>query len=107
MPRALRTGRSDTRPPRAGIGTDAAGLSPLISEGAKLLPDQDARTADQYWLSMTRQTHVGTAPVLGMILVRDRLEMASAIAAGRARQHFHLAATVAGRGCHPLHQPVA
>src|SRR5258708_16198 len=63
--RWFRTGRREIEAHRDGIATDAAGLSPLISEGAKLLPDQDARTADQYWLSMTRPTHVGTAPALG------------------------------------------
>ena len=54
---------------------------------------------------MTRdvQTH---APVLGMILVRDRLAMASAVAAGRAWQRLHLAATTMGIAAQPLNQPV-
>jgi len=47
-----------------------------------------------------------TAPVLGMLLVRDRLDMRSAIQAGRAWQRLHLAATVEGVAAQPLNQPV-
>ncbi len=41
-----------------------------------------------------------------MILVRDRLDMAQAIAAGRAWQRLHLAATATGLAAQPLNQPV-
>jgi nitroreductase len=102
----FRTGRREIEAHRDGIATDATGVSPLVAEAAKLLPDLDAQTSDRYWLSMTRDTHVATAPVLGLILVRDRLDMASALAAGRAWQRFHLAATVAGLAAQPLNQPV-
>jgi hypothetical protein len=40
------------------------------------------------------------------MLVRDRLEMGSAIAAGRAWQRLHLAATTMGIAAQPLNQPV-
>jgi hypothetical protein len=104
--RWFRTGRREIETHHDGVATDVSGVSPLLSEAAKLLPDQDPATADQYWLNMTRDVHVGTAPVLGLILVRDRLEMASAIAAGRAWQHLHLMATAAGLVGQPLNQPV-
>src|SRR5262249_49917842 len=104
--RWFRTGRREIEAHRDGIATDVSGISPWLSEATKLLPDQDARTADQYWLSMTRDTHLATASVLGMILVRDRLDMASAIAAGRAWQRFHLSLTVAGLAAQPLNQPI-
>jgi hypothetical protein len=73
---------------------------------AKLLPDADAATADQYWLATTRDSQVPTAPALGVLLVRDRLDMATAIEAGRAWQRLHLAATSEGLAAQPLNQPV-
>ncbi len=90
---------------RDGIGIDSSGRLAPGRRRRKLLPDLDAATADKTWLGMTRdvQTH---APVLGMILVRDRLEMASAVAAGRAWQRLHLAATTMGLAAQPLNQPV-
>jgi nitroreductase len=103
--RWFRVGKHAVEAHRDGIGVDTAGLSPLMAAAAKLLPDQDAATADRYWLDMTRdvQTH---APVFGMILVRDRFEMGSAIGAGRAWQRLHLAATAMGLAAQPLNQPV-
>jgi hypothetical protein len=84
---------------------DSAGLSPWLAAAAKMMPDQDAATADKYWLDMTRDVQT-VAPVLGIVLVRDRLEMGSAIAAGRAWQRLHLAATTMGIAAQPLNQPV-
>jgi nitroreductase len=63
-------------------------------------------TIDRIWLTMTRDVHTATAPAFGMILVRDRLDMASAIAAGRAWQRLHLALTAQGLAAQPLNQPV-
>ena len=102
----FRTGAREIAQHRDGVTMDTAGLSPLMVKGAKMLPDQDAATADQYWLSMTKDTHVGTAAVFGVILVRDRLSMADSIAAGRAWQRLHLVATFAGISAQPLNQPV-
>lgn len=104
--RWFRTGRGDIAEHRDGVTMDTSGLSPLMRVMAKLAPDVDAATADQGWLTMTRDLHVGTAPVLGMILVRDRLDMEQAIAAGRAWQRLHLAATREGLAAQPINQPV-
>jgi hypothetical protein len=41
-----------------------------------------------------------------VLFVRDRLDMASAIKAGRAWQRLHLAVTAAGLAAQPLNQPV-
>ena len=103
--RWFRIGKHAVNAHRDGIGIDTAGLTPFMAAMAKILPEQDAATADKYWLDMTRdvQTH---APVFGTILVRDRLEMGSAIGAGRAWQRLHLAATAMGLAAQPLNQPV-
>lgn len=103
--RWIRTGRREVSEHRDGICIDNAGLSPLMAAAAKMMPDQDAATADRYWLDMTRDVQT-IAPVLGLILVEDRLDMGSAIAAGRAWQRLHLAATAMGLDAQPLNQPL-
>lgn len=85
---------------------DAAGLSPPMTALAKLLPDMGAQSNDKYWLGMTRDVQVPTAPALGALFVRDRLDMGGAVAAGRAWQRLHLAATAAGLAAQPMNQPV-
>jgi len=102
----FRTGARDVLAHRDGIVTDFAGLSPLVVMGAKMLPDQSAKSSDQYWLGMTRDTQAATAPLFGMILVKDRLDMRNAIEAGRAWQRLHLAATMEGLAAQPMNQPV-
>ncbi len=104
--RWFRTGRRDIAAHRDGVTVDTSGASPSMAAMAKMLPDLDARTADQYWLASTRDTAVPTAAVLGILLVRDRLDMSAAIAAGRTWQRLHLALTEAGLAAQPLNQPV-
>ena len=104
--RWFRTGRREVGAHRDGVTLDAAGVSPQMTALAKLLPDMSAKTSDAYWLAMTRDVQVPTAPALGIVFVRDRLDMADAIAAGRVWQRLHLAATSAGLAAQPLNQPV-
>jgi len=66
--RWFRGGRHDIAAHRDGITVDTAGLSPVMTVAAKLLPDADAATADRYWLATTRDSQVPTAPVLGVLL---------------------------------------
>jgi hypothetical protein len=103
--RWFRTGRREVEEHRDGISIDSAGLSPIMAAAAKMLPDADAATADRTWLDMTRDVQT-VAPALGIMLVRDRLSMGGAIAAGRAWQRLHLAATTMGIAAQPLNQPV-
>jgi hypothetical protein len=69
--RWFRTGRRDIEAHHDGVTIDTSGVSPLIAAVSKLLPDLDAKSADQYWASMTRDMHVATAPVLGVIRSRS------------------------------------
>ena len=103
--RWFRTGRREVEAHRDGIDVDTAGLSPLMAAAAKMHARSGRGDRRQYWLDMTRDVQT-MAPVLGIILVRDRLEMGSAIAAGRAWQRLHLAATTMGLAAQPLNQPV-
>lgn len=104
--RWFRTGRREIAAHRDGVTVDTSGASPFLTAMSKMLPDLNARSADRYWLATTRDTQVPTAAVLGILLVRDRLDMPAAIAAGRAWQRLHLALTVAGLAAQPLNQPV-
>jgi hypothetical protein len=103
--RWIRTGRRDIEKHRDGVTVDVAGLSTTTAAFAKLLPDLSAAQQDQYWLSNTRDVQT-RAPVLGAIFVRDRFDMAATLAAGRAWQRLHLAATHLGLSAQPLNQPV-
>lgn len=103
--RWIRTGRREVEDHRDGISIDNAGLPSSTVMLGKLLPDLDAATQDQYWLDNTKSTQVH-APLLGAILVKDRLDMAQALAAGRAWQRMHLTAAATGLAAQPLNQPV-
>src|SRR5262249_51920267 len=104
--RWIRTGRREVLAHRDGVTIDTSGTSRFMTIAGKVMPDLDATRTDRIWLEMTRDVHTATAPVLGMILVRDRLEMEQAIEAGRAWQRLHLAATTQGLAAQPLNQPV-
>jgi nitroreductase len=104
--RWIRTGRRDVLAQRDGVTIDTAGAGQFKTVAAKILPNLDAAAIDRIWLDATRATQTATAPVFGLILVPDRLDMANAIAAGRAWQRLHLAATVLGLAAQPLNQPV-
>jgi hypothetical protein len=62
-------------------------------------PDLDAATTDRLWLDMTRDVHTATAPVFGMILVRDRLDMGQAI---RGRRDERAGAASPSTPCHSV-----
>jgi hypothetical protein len=90
---------------RDGPTLEASGLSFLALTYARLFP-VSAKTSHDAWLSQTRDTQVGTAPVLGLIAVRDRYDRTQAIAAGRCWQRLHLDATLNGVALQPVNQPI-
>jgi hypothetical protein len=104
--RWIRTGRREILAHRDGVTIDTSGTSRLMTIAGKILPDLGAAATDRFWLDTTRDAHTATAPVFGVILVRNRLDMAQAIAAGRAWQRLHLALTAEGLSAQPLNQPV-
>jgi hypothetical protein len=90
---------------RDGPTLDAAGLSTFTLMFAHLFP-VSAETAQRAWLDQTRDVQLPTAPVAGLIAVRDRYDRPGAIAAGRAWQRLHLDATLRGMALQPLNQPI-
>ncbi len=89
---------------RDGPTIDAAGLSPLMRTLAKLLPAPSPERAHRFWYEHTRDVALATAPVFGLITVRDLYDAGQAIAAGRLWQRLHLRATLAGVAAQPLNQ---
>lgn len=102
----VRAGRHEIEAHRDGLTLDATSPSRLAAVAGKMLPDPSIAAIDRYWLATTRDVHTATAAAFGAVLVRDRLEMAQAIDAGRAWQRLHLAATAHGLAAQPLNQPV-
>ncbi len=91
---------------RDGPTLDAAGLPPLMTAIAKMLPPPSAETNHRYWLDATRDVHVATSPVFGLIVVRDLYDRVQTVRAGRMWQRMHLQATSQGIAMQPLNQPV-
>ncbi len=103
--RWLRTSSREIEAHRDGPTLDAAGLSTLTLFFAKLIAVSPER-AHQAWLDQTRDAQVATAPLTGLIAVRDRYDRADTIAAGRTWQRLHLSAIAHGVAMQPLNQPI-
>jgi hypothetical protein len=58
------------------------------------------------WPLSYDQLHVTSAPLLGVVAVRDLYDMESTLAAGRLWQRLHLSLTVHGLAAQPLNQPI-
>jgi hypothetical protein len=97
---------ADLQEHRDGPTLDAAGLSPLLTAAAKMLPAPSAETNHRYWLTATRDVQVPSAPLLGFVAVRDLYDRPQALRAGRLWQRLHLLATARGLAMQPINQPV-
>ncbi len=91
---------------RDGVTLDTVGLSPVRNALAKLAPPPSPGEADRIWLARTRDVHVESAPMFGVIAVRDLYDQPSALTAGRVWQRLHLWATSRGLAAHPLNMPM-
>lgn len=98
--------RAEVQEYRDGPTLDAAGLPPLVTKLAKVMPAPSAETNHQYWLDATRDVHVATAQAFGLVLVRELYDRAASLRAGRIWQRMHLWATSQGLSMQPLNQPV-
>lgn len=104
--RWYRHSRSEIEEHRDGPTLDATGLAPMRIAIAKILPRPSAEKNHEYWLSNTREVQVPTAPVLGLIAVRDLYDREQTLRAGRVWQRMHLWATMQELAMQPLNQPV-
>ncbi len=104
--RWFRGTREEVAKHRDGPTLDAAGLSPLMTALAKVLPPPSAEQGHRFWLEATREVHVATTPAFGFLAVRNLDDRAHALRAGRLWQRLHLYATTRGLAMHPINQPV-
>ena len=102
----FRDGPDDIEKHKSGVTLDTAGLSPLILAAAKMLPPVSAETSHKTWLDQTRDVHLPTAALLGVISVPDRHDIKASLQAGILWQKLHLTAAQAGVAMQPLNQPV-
>lgn len=100
----LRLDQAAVQAHRDGVTIDALGLPPLINAAAKMLPAPDHQQANQQWLDATRDVQLATAPLFGMIAVRDLYRQETALSAGRLWQRLHLWATTRGLAAQPINQ---
>ncbi len=104
--RWFRHTRQELERHRDGPTLDAAGLPPLQAALAKLLPRPSPERNHAYWLAQTREVHVATAPVFGLVTVPRLYDRALTLRAGRRWQRMQLWATTRGLVMQPLNQPV-
>jgi nitroreductase len=97
-----RDSRTDIEHFKDGMTVDAAGLSPLITALAKILPAQSREQNDQSWIQQTRDNYVKTAGAFGVVVVQDPTDNLQRISGGRLYQRLHLAATAQGLAMQPL-----
>lgn len=89
---------------RDGIAITSGGRPDWQVRAAMALPDFDAASIDQAWLTDTREVHCATAPVFGAIRVVRRDDPRLLLEAGRLWQRLHLEATALGLAAQPLNQ---
>jgi hypothetical protein len=89
---------------RDGLTMTGFGLSGLMLRAALALPQSWLGDFGKMWIDATRQNHCATAPMFGLIAVRDQSDYGQFIEAGRLWQRLHLEATVQGVAMQPLNQ---
>ena len=103
--RWFRSSRAEIEAHRDGPTLDAAGLSFFALTYARLF-SVSPETSHAAWLKQTRDVQLASAPLTGLIAVRDRYDRKATLAAGRMWQKLHLSATARGLAIQPLNQPI-
>lgn len=90
---------------RDGVTTTAAGLSPIVTRVALMLPATMIEgTEHEQWLKATREVQLPTAPLFGLISVPDATDRSALVDAGRLWQRLHLAGAQSNVAMQPLNQ---
>jgi hypothetical protein len=103
--RWFRSSPADIDAHRDGPTLGAAGLSFFALAYARLF-SVSAETSHAAWLRNTCDVQLASAPLTGLIAVRNRYDRKATIAAGRVWQKLHLSATARGLAMQPLNQPI-
>jgi len=104
--RWYRMSRSDAEKYRDGITVGGANLPGTVSLLMGLFPPTP-ESFDAGWAKATRDTHCGTAPAFGMLVVEDAGDHSAWVEAGRTYQRIQLAAAMKGVSTHPISQALA
>lgn len=100
--RWIRTNWTEMQKYRDGLTLDAAGLPPIGTAIAKIMPERMLAWAASHAVKDEYSGLMMSAPLIGIIGVRDRYEREQCLRAGRVWQRAHLLATargIAGRPC--------
>lgn len=104
--RWIRTKWSDVQKYRDGLTIDAFGLAPIAAAASKIMPLwMFGRIASR----AQKDAYSGlmlSAPLIGLIAVRDRYDKADSMRAGRIWQRIHLLASARGLAARPSNEAV-
>ena len=98
----IRLNWSSVQKHRDGLTIDAFGLPPIATAVAKIMPSSVLKRVASKEASAGYSKLMLTAPLIGILAVRDRFDQESCLRAGRIWQRAHLLATardLAGRPC--------
>lgn len=96
--------RFDSGDHRDGLTLPTVGITPLKARIAMMLPKGFTGDPHEAWLAMTRDVHLPTAPIFGLIAIPALDDRAGLIEAGRLWQRLHVQAEVMGLSMQPLNQ---
>ena len=103
----IRWRSSDVQKFKDGLTIDNFGLSPLATALAKLAPvSMLKRAASPEHRSSLYAGQMQSAPLTGLVAVRDRLDTRQNLLAGRVWQRAHLLATGRGIGARPCNEAI-
>ena len=91
---------------RDGPTIDSFGLPPLSLATVKMLPKPEPEKTHRQWVQATRDVQLETAPLIGVIAVRDPYDRVSALRSGLFWQRLHLWAVSQGLAMQPMNQIV-
>lgn len=90
---------------RDGVATPTSGIPAWLSTLSPLMPPVSAAEAGGYWLRSTER-QLSTAPMFGLVVVRDLYDRKTQLLAGMRWQRIHLTLTATGLAAHPMNQLV-
>lgn len=102
--RWFRHSRADQDRLKDGLTLATSGTPPLLAAAAAMLPPMSAATEGRYWLAATRDVHLPSASLFGIITAPDPWDRRQALLAGMAWQRLHLIAAARGLAAQPLNQ---
>ncbi|MBN2822253.1 MAG: twin-arginine translocation signal domain-containing protein [Coriobacteriia bacterium] len=104
--RWYRMSRPDAEKYRDGITVSGANLPGAIGLIMGLFPPSPD-SFDAGWAKATRDTHCGTAPAFGMLVVENAGDKSAWVEAGRTYERIQLAGAMRGISTHPISQALA